>query len=180
MKAVEQGYMQTASGKFFNIVHPEPDQIDIYDIAAALSKTCRFGGHCVKFYSVAEHSVLVSQRVSHENALAALMHDAAEAYLGDVPRPLKPLLTNYRQLELNVMSTIANKFGFLFPLPSEIKIADTAILTDEREQNMVSTPLTGEEWGNRLPRLNIGLGFWSPAKASYEFLTAFFRYGGNA
>src|SRR3954452_7535501 len=87
-------YLQTISGRFVNPLDPDLDQIDIGDITRALANTCRFGGHCRSFYSVAQHSVIVSELVEQrggdpEDVFAALMHDAAEAYLGDMPHPVK-------------------------------------------------------------------------------------------
>jgi hypothetical protein len=86
-------WMQTQFGNQFWPLDPRPEDFDIKEIASALGKACRYAGHCFGFYSVAEHSVLVSQIVPPEFALTALMHDATEAYLVDIPRPLKPYLT---------------------------------------------------------------------------------------
>ena len=87
-------YLQTVSGRFVNPFDPDPEQIDIDDIARALANVCRFGGHTRHFYSVAQHSVIVSRLVEErggdiEDTFAALMHDASEAYLGDMPHPIK-------------------------------------------------------------------------------------------
>jgi len=86
-------WIQTISGRKFPLAEPDPNQIDIEDIAHALSMLCRFNGHCTQFYSVAEHSMHVSHEISNDLALAGLLHDAAEAYLGDVPSPLKKELS---------------------------------------------------------------------------------------
>src|ERR687897_2976407 len=87
-------YLQTVSGRWVNPFDPDPRQLDAGDIARALANQCRFGGHCRTFYSVAQHSVIVSELVEQrggdaEGAVGALMHDATEAYLGDMPHPLK-------------------------------------------------------------------------------------------
>ncbi|HAF5811207.1 TPA: HD family hydrolase, partial [Salmonella enterica] len=92
-------FIQTLSGKQFDYLSATIDDIDIEDIAVALSNICRFSGHLPKFYSVAQHSVLCSQLVSPEFAFEALMHDAAEAYCQDIPAPLKALLPDYREIE---------------------------------------------------------------------------------
>ncbi len=82
-------WIQTASSKQFWSLDPRPEDVDITDIAHALSQICRFTGHCHEFYSVAQHAVLVSHNVPSEHAAWALLHDAAEAYIGDISRPLK-------------------------------------------------------------------------------------------
>lgn len=89
--------IETASGLYLDVASPNPEMIQVDDIAHALSNICRYGGHCSPFYSVAEHAVFVSKRLerkghSKETQLAGLHHDDAEAYLGDIPRPIKPLL----------------------------------------------------------------------------------------
>lgn len=101
----------TISGKFFDILKPEDYDYDIEEIATALSNLCRYTGHVNTFYSVAEHSVLVSRIVPERFALAGLLHDASEAYLGDVSSPLKKLLPEYKQIEQRVQRAIANKFS---------------------------------------------------------------------
>lgn len=130
----------TASGRTFNLVKPDPDTICIGDIAHALSHLCRFTGHCRAFYSVAEHSYLSSYAVPHKNALEALLHDAAEAYIGDVSSPLKSLLPDYRAIEHRVEAAIRLRFG-LPEFPSEcIKAADLAMLGAERRDLMPRHP----------------------------------------
>ena len=89
--------IETYSGRFVDTANPDPSTIDLGDIAHALAQTCRFGGHCRRYYSVAEHAVFVSVRLEHQRAdpmavIAGLHHDDAEAYLSDIPRPMKPLL----------------------------------------------------------------------------------------
>lgn len=123
--------IRTISGKLVNVFEPTVDMICIEDIAHALSHICRFGGHVEKFYSVAQHSVLTSQLVSKEHALAALLHDAAEAYMMDIPSPIKRELSSYNLIEDNLMRVIAEAFGFQYPLHEQIKEADRALLEDE-------------------------------------------------
>ena len=130
--------IETASGREFNFLEPTQDSISIEDIAHALSNICRYTGHVRDFYSVAQHSVLVARIVEEmgrpELALRALLHDAAEAYIGDVSSPLKKLLPEYRRIEAIVSAAIDRKFGFDGPEPPEVRRADyIALLTEKRD-----------------------------------------------
>jgi uncharacterized protein len=89
--------MQTYTGLAFWPLDPRPDEIRLVDIAHALSKLCRYGGQCLSFYSVAEHSLLVASKAPDHLKLVALMHDASEAYLLDIPRPIKRHLAGYAE-----------------------------------------------------------------------------------
>lgn len=169
-------WLQTATGRQFWPIDPLPEDICIEDIAAALSKQCRFGGHCTRFYSVAEHCVLLSQRASAHLKLGALLHDAAEAYIVDVPRPLKKQIPHYELYETRLMECIATRFGFVFPLDEEVKRLDNAILADEQLQCMKTAPA---DWNLTEAPLGLRLQFFSPARAEWEFLMAFYRYGGR-
>lgn len=164
-------WMQTATGGMFWPLDPRPDEVCIEDIAAALSKMCRYAGHCTRFYSVAEHSVIVSHYVADEYALWGLLHDAAEAYVIDVPRPLKPFLDNYKAIENTVMNAVCEKFGLTPGMPEEVKRVDDAILADEKRHIMVPSPA---EWV--LPQPPLGLNMiqgWEPRDAEREFLARF-------
>ena len=129
-------WIQTYTGGQFWPMDPRAEEIYAEDIAHALSMACRYAGHCLEFYSVAEHSVLLSRVVAPEYRLWALLHDASEAYLVDVPRPVKPFLANYRETEDRLMAEVCRRFGLALDMPVEIKRADSAILNDERAQNM--------------------------------------------
>src|SRR5690349_19702773 len=121
-------WMQTFTGRRFYPLDPKVEDIDPTDIAHALSLICRYGGHVTRFYSVAEHCVLLSHAVSPENALWALLHDATEAYVGDMVRPLKQHMPAYRDVEDRLMLVIADRFGLPIRdgedfLPDEVKAA---------------------------------------------------------
>lgn len=120
-----------------NVFEPTEEMIRIEDIAHALSMQCRFGGHLPKFYSVAQHSVHCCEEVSEVHQLAALLHDASEAYLVDIPSPVKSGLANYKQLEDRLMKVIAKKFGFDYPLHPDVKIVDESMLHAEWEYLML-------------------------------------------
>jgi len=109
--------------------------ICIEDIAHSLSMQCRFGGHLPRFYSVAEHSIRCMELAKQEDKLSALLHDASEAYLMDIPRPIKGLIPQYRKLEYNLMKVISEKFNFEFPMSMKIAFIDDAML--EREWNEI-------------------------------------------
>ncbi len=145
-------WMQTASGRAYWPLDPLSDEVFIEDIAAGLSRECRYGGHIredVDHYSVAEHSVLASYLVPREHAFAALMHDAAEGYVKDLPRPIKVDLPQYQRIEDLNWRAIALRFGLPFTLHECVKHADTAMLFAERKA--VMAPLLDSElessWG---------------------------------
>jgi len=132
--------IRTFTGLYMNVFEPTPEMINIRDIAHALSMECRFSGHLPNFYSVAEHSVMVSRIAPKELKLQALLHDASEAYLRDIPRPIKPKLTNYKAIEDKLMRIIAGKFGFDYPLSSEVHMADAEMLQWEWDELMIGIP----------------------------------------
>lgn len=120
------------SGRYFDYLDPQPETIYIDDIAWGLANTCRFNGQCLEYYSVAQHSVLVSENVPKEHAFDALMHDAAEAYIGDVVAPLKQLLPDFKLIEARVEAAIAQRFGLNLPLHADIKHTDLRLLRTEQ------------------------------------------------
>ncbi len=135
---IKMTWIQTHTGKAFDLLNPSPDDICIEDIAHALSMICRFNGHCHNFYSVAEHSILVSFCVHGSLALEGLLHDAAEAYIGDMVSPLKNSipLEPYREIEHDVRYVISEKFGLATSVPRAVKEVDQRMLATERDQLM--------------------------------------------
>lgn len=163
-------WIQTATGGMFWPLDPRPEEIDVLDIAHALANMCRYGGHCLRFYSVAEHSVLMARHVSPPNRLWALLHDASEAYIVDVPRPLKRFLVGYQAAEDDVMKAVCQRFGMSVEMPHEVKAADSAILVTEMLHNMAPPP---KAWAGQVEPLEVTLKFWSPDQARDEFIKTY-------
>lgn len=145
-------WFQTYTGKRFYILNPQPKDIDIRDIAHSLALKCRYGGHVAYFYSVAEHSVMLSHLVPTPLAFMALMHDAAETYTGDIMRPIKNSIGDeWRAIENRLELAISEVFGLSDDADkwALIKEYDSRILTDERE--MLQQPvLPGKDYGDKL------------------------------
>jgi hypothetical protein len=128
------GYMTTFSGKKFYPLQPDPLEIDIEDIARGLSNSCRWGGQIRDFYSIAQHCVHVSYLCKPENALLGLLHDAAEAYIGDMIRPLKylPEMSIYKTIEYGIENAIAKAFNLpTLHKPDDVEFADNIMLAKE-------------------------------------------------
>ena len=125
--------IRTFTGLYIDVFNPTPDMICIEDIAHGLSNVCRFAGQIPEFYSVAQHSVVVHNYVNKEHRLQALLHDASEAYLGDMPSPIKRKFSEYKKVEENLMKVIAEKFGFDHELHPSVKEADKKVLEQEWE-----------------------------------------------
>ena len=153
MKQNAEPYIETYSGEKFYFLNPTEDSIHIKDIAHALANKCRFAGHCSDFYSVAEHSYIVSILVEPHLALEGLLHDASEAYLEDIPRPIKPYFKEYKGFEDKIMGVISKKFGISFPESPEVKVADSVQLISEARHLM---PSRGEVDYPQIPEGRIG------------------------
>lgn len=163
-------WMQTATGRQFWPLDPRADEVEILDIAAALSKLCRYNGHCAWPYSVAQHSVYVSHQVPPAHALTALLHDATEAYCADVPRPLKPHLAGYAAIERAIWLAVAERFGLPGELPACVHDADNAVLLAEKAQLMLPSPAPWNVPGQPAP---IRVSRWTADQAREAFLSRF-------
>lgn len=164
------------SGSYFDFEVPEESAITIEDIAHGLSHICRFTGQCHTFYSVAEHSVLCSQRVPAEHAFAALMHDAAEAVMGDVSRPLKSLLPDYKKIERRVERAILGKFGLSADCNDFVQKADMEMLAFEQQIVMRNSDTwPGITTEGEPPTIQ----FLSPTDAYAAFLIRFHELAGR-
>ena len=172
-------WMQTFSGRKFSLLNPTPGDVDIEDIAHALSNICRFNGHVMSFYSVAQHSVIVSQFVDPENALWGLLHDAHEAYVGDVIAPMKAAdklrsmwpISSRVWIEEGVQAVVREKFDLSFPPPENIKVVDLLALATESRDVMGGQ--RGGDWAIPPDVLPIKIKPWSPAMAKRMFLDRF-------
>jgi len=161
-------WIQTYSGKKFTIPDIDPETITVEDIAHALSNQCRFAGHCNSFYSVAEHSIYVSNKVPPEHALEGLFHDAAEAYLGDLTAPVKAMFPEFKRIEQNVLRAIFERIGLKFPPPPIIKEIDTRMLLTEKHELMQDAP---EAWFcDELESFDQHIYCWEPKEAEKMFL----------
>lgn len=173
-------WIQTYTGRRVDVIAgllSDDVDITIEDIAHALSMQCRFGGHCVEFYSVAQHSVHVAEVVSDwmnepTLMLEALLHDAAEAYLLDLPRPIKhaPALAEYRALDKRVDQAVRARFGLPLTMSAEVKEADEIMLATEAQRLMKHKP---NGWELRAQPIPKPLSPWTPREAKTAFLTMF-------
>jgi len=133
-------WILTNSGRQFNLLNPTADMICPNDIAHALGNLCRFNGHTRTHYSVAQHSLLVSSLVPEHDQLAALLHDATEAYIGDMTRPLKALMPEFRMAEATIWKAICDRFNLALALPDSVLRADMVALATERRDLMPNHP----------------------------------------
>jgi hypothetical protein len=161
--------MQTYSGRQFWPLDPRSEDLDVLDIAHALSNQCRYAGHCRRFYSVAQHSVLVSRIVPLKHARWGLLHDATEAYLVDLPRPIKrysALGDEYRRIEDVLMAVICSRFRMLPMEPKCVKEADDiALMTEKRD--LMPGLLKWRETAEPLPDIIVPM---APECAKTQFL----------
>lgn len=169
-------WFHTISGIKFDILNPTIDMIDINDIAHSLAMQCRWLGHCKYFFSVAEHAYHVSHLVSGELALHGLLHDAAEAYVGDIITPYKTLLGNAKQYEHKILHLIFKSFGVKNTLEDKeiVKYYDAQMISTEAR--VLDPYASDHEWlKNFPPPADISLECWVPSTAKAIFLDRFYR-----
>lgn len=156
-------------GSYLDLQHPEESVITLPTIAHALSNLCRFTGHTSKFYSVAEHSYHGSRKIDPQFAREFLMHDAAEAFIGDVSSPFKGLLSDYERIEKGLSAAIARVFGLRYPWPDEVHEMDLRMLATERRQLMAEG---GPQWDvlQGVEPLQIELRCYFPREAERKFV----------
>lgn len=179
MTVTDGAWIETYSGIAFDFLNPNPGKVHLQDIAHALSNLCRYNGHCDRFYSVAEHSVHLAQFIKYRLnypssvALAALLHDACEAYTGDFPSPFKWAIPELKVIEKRVQQAVHDYFGIR---PDDYKHAvidelDKRIVQDERKALMSASCLPWAVDG--LEPLSIGIECWKPQVAKDRFLATF-------
>ena len=166
--ASSAGYIVTYTGRKFYALDPNPADIDIRDIAHGLAMTCRFGGQTQQFYSVAEHSVIVARNCPENLRMAGLLHDAAEAYIGDIPKPFKAEISNYREIEDNILRVIYRKFG-VNEVTTPVKHVDDYALHSEAAMLIPQCP-----WLDlKKVRKEYQVACLGPAQAELLFLQVF-------
>lgn len=166
-------WIATYTGGVFWPLAPRREDVKLSDIAHALSHLCRFAGHTREFYSVAQHSVLVSHLCRPEDARWGLLHDASEAYLSDIVAPLKRSggLSGYREIETRVQLVIAQAFNLPLTEPVSVKAADQALLRIEQRDLMTMPTVVNVDVPSRYGRL-VPL---PPAEAERQFLARFWE-----
>ena len=169
--------IKVRAGHYVDLLDPDPSTLEIESIASSLSKICRYGGHCKYFYSVAEHCVMCCKLAredeqSQDFIRALLLHDASEAYLGDMVKPLKVALRDYQGVEANFEKIVSKAFNVdLLGHHQTIKKYDLELLKIEKESLFDDIQ---EEWDllKGIQSRKLQLNYWSPHQAEYEFLKA--------
>jgi hypothetical protein len=166
----DHSWIQTYSGLQFWPLSPRPEDVRIEDIAHALSMKCRYAGHCREFYSVAQHSVLVSENVPPADALWGLLHDAGEAYFADIVRPIKKSHPIFDEIEAAIMASICDAFGLPPDQPESVSRADVVLLMTERRDLLATPP---RPWSLRAEPLEEHIVPMQPFEAEAVFLSRF-------
>jgi hypothetical protein len=167
MTDIDPVHIHTYSGIAFDLRDPQPAMVRLDDIIHSLSLMNRFNGAALFPYSVAQHSLHVAELVPAELRLEGLLHDAAEAYIGDMVSPLKQVMPEYKAVEARISAVVAEVFGLAYPEPAAVKQADLAVLAAEREQ--VLGPSYGP-WFKDFPEpapITIRPRDWLEVKASF-------------
>ncbi len=162
------------SGEFYSYVNPQANKWTIEDIALSLGHLCRYSGQVQKFYSIAQHCYLVSYAVDQEFALDGLLHDGVEAFMVDIPTPLKMLLPDYKQIEAEHEQEMFSRFGLEYPMNPAVKKADTELLCAEVRDMKAKHA----HW-DRYSHINVDhiahIDPWTSAKATKMFLQRYYQ-----
>ena len=167
------GEIVTFSGIIFKPLDPNPDLIDIRDIAHSLSNQCRFTGHSIFHYSVAQHSIYVSDITPQEHKMWGLLHDSSEAFLSDIARPIKnqkELGEIYKRVERRLSKAVADKFDLEWPIPESVLHADDVLLRTEQRDLMPNLlRLQGSIYFGKI------IEKWTPEEAEGRFLGRYYE-----
>lgn len=159
-------WLETYTGKHFFPLDPQPEDFNLTDIAHALSHMGRFNGHSQYHYSVAQHCCLLHDAIPQYKS-HALFHDASEAYICDIPSPLKPHLENYKEIEYKIQSMIYRTFGLSDVEPDLVKEYDRRILLNEK---LALFPQSNDDWTHYGPPLDVVIEPWSHEHAKREYI----------
>lgn len=171
------GWISTYTGKKFYIFNPRREDVDIIDIARGLSMICRFNGHVKRFYSVAQHSVLVSRIVPPDIAMEGLLHDATEAFVGDLIRPIKRFMPEFKEVENKLEEVIYQRFGLRHGRHDEIKNADNiALVTEARD--LLTTQVIMDSFDKSIIPLVKRIKCQKPEIAEQRFLDRYYELNG--
>jgi hypothetical protein len=180
-KAVD--FVETFTGRAFYPMAPRVEDFSIIDIAHHLSNDCRYSGATQYFYCTAQHCCLLADYVEKErkgtalDCLQILMHDGAEAYLRDIPRPIKQHLPQYRQWDFTLTMAMRSWLGWEnIPIPSWQDELDSRIIADEREHIMGDS---GLNWQHDVEPLGIAIEPWGSRFAEQQFLMRYANYSGK-
>ena len=164
-------WIETHSARYFQYLHPNPENLLIEDIAHGLSHICRFSGQCLEFYSVAQHSCIVHDNAPDHLKLEGLLHDASEAYISDIPRPVKTIIPQIKELEHRIQMQVSQRFKFSFPYSNQIQLLDTQLMLAEAQQLFTQQVAW---WVDGLDPLDVIVTpCWTPKLAKSEFLRRF-------
>ncbi len=177
---LDRGYWkETYTGAKFYLMDPKPEEVVMEDVLHSLAYQCRYTGHCLRWYSVAEHCCLIADYVrdvlhgSPRDQFNALMHDAPEYITGDISRPMKYGIPGLKPSLAHIDKVVYKALGVTDPEPRWLKEIDARIIVDERTQNMVDS---GNEWNHdKFEPLGVTLQYWGPERAKVEFLTRYLR-----
>lgn len=164
-------WIETYSGIKFNVFDPKSADVNILDIAHALSMCTRFNGHLCKYYSVAEHSWIISQVLPQEHKLAGLLHDASEAYLSDIPRPIKYMLPEVKEIDTKVSDVILQKYG-IHSVPDTVHLLDRQMCLAEAEASNMNTG-DWDENHDQFGHIKVDLRWWNWRTARFMFIERF-------
>lgn len=179
-------WIQTYTGRRFYPLEPSHEDVYIEDVAHALSLMCRFGGHCKQFYSVAQHSVMVSKNCAY--SLHGLLHDAEEAYFADVCRPVKRSLrqigiTALDEAAHKIMEAVSYRFGLVWSVDVEVEVkrADNILLATEG-RDLMRPMADGSSWTSTdvFPTLNVKVIPVSSVEAERMFLDRYTELTGRS